>query len=97
METEQPCETTTNLADDERGASFLAFCHVASQVSATTKRLEKAALLGAYFAPLNDDDLRIAARFFAGSVFPLSDQRTLNVGQSALMKALLEVSGTDET
>ena len=97
MKTEQPTETTASLAEAEINASFVAFCHVAAQVSATPKRLEKAALLGAYFAPLSDDDLRIAARFFAGSVFPLSDQRTLNVGQSALMNALLEVSQVDET
>ncbi|HVF85883.1 MAG TPA: hypothetical protein VM821_07855, partial [Abditibacteriaceae bacterium] len=97
MKNEQAGETIANPSTDALGASFPAFCQVAAQVSATTKRLEKAALLGAYFAPLNDDDLRVAARFFAGSVFPLSDQRTLNVGQSALMKALLEVSQTDET
>lgn len=81
----------------DNNAYFSIFCQIASQVSATTKRLEKAALLGDYFALLDDDDLRIAARFFAGSVFPLRDQRTLNVGGAALTKALLEVSQADET
>ena len=35
-------------------------------VAATTKKLEKAALLGAYFHTLSDERLLRAARYFAG-------------------------------
>jgi len=77
--------------------TFLLFAETAEQVGATTKRLEKAALLGRYFAALSDDDLCHAARYFAGYTFPLRDQRTTNVGGAALLAAMVAVSGTDET
>ena len=77
--------------------SFLQFAATAEQVGATSKRLEKAAILGAYFTALSDDDLRHAARYFAGYTFPLRDQRTTNVGGAALLAAIIAVSGADET
>ena len=78
-------------------SAFLHFAETAEAVGATSKRLEKAAILGAYFAALPDDDLRHAARYFAGYTFPLRDQRTTNVGGAALLAAILAVSGADET
>jgi DNA ligase 1 len=66
---------------------------VAEQVGATTKRLAKAALLGAYFSSLGDEDLTLAARYFAGHTFPLRDQRTTNVGGAALLAAIESVTG----
>lgn len=78
-------------------ASFLSFCEVAEIVGGTSKRLEKAAYLGAYFQTLSDDDLITAARYFAGHIFPLHDARTVNVGGAALIAALVAASGADET
>lgn len=75
---------------------FQRFSETAEQVGATTKRLEKAAILGEYFASLMDADLMLAARYFAGHPFPLHDQRTTNVGGSALVTALLTATGADE-
>ena len=77
--------------------SFLQFAETAERVGATSKRLEKAAILGVYLAALSDDDLRHAARYFAGYTFPLRDQRTTNVGGAALLAAIFAVSGADET
>ncbi len=78
-------------------SAFLHFAETAESVGATTKRLEKAAILGLYFAALPDDDLRHAARYFAGYTFPLRDQRTTNVGGAALLAAIIAVTGADET
>ncbi len=78
-------------------SAFPLFAETAEQVGATAKRLEKAALLGRYFAALPDDDLRHAARYFAGYTFPLRDQRTTNVGGAALLTAIIAVSGAEET
>ncbi len=64
------------------------FAEVAEAVGATTKKLEKAALLAAYFPTLSDDDLARAARFLAARAFPLHDQRTLNVGSAQLRDTL---------
>jgi DNA ligase-1 len=69
------------------------FAETAERVAATTKKLEKAALLGAYMRGLDDDDLVRAARYFAGQQFALSDARTTNVGSSVLRDALSEATG----
>ena len=87
-------EITPDIA--ARPAHLLqAFAEVAERVAATTKKLEKSAILGAYFARLEDDDLSRAARYFAGQIFALNDQRTTNVGSSVLRSALSEVTGLD--
>ena len=65
------------------------FARTAEAVAATTKKLEKAALIGEYFAHLSDEDLARAARYFAGHQFAQSDARTTNVGGSILGAALV--------
>jgi DNA ligase-1 len=70
------------------------FAETAEAVSATTKKLEKAALLGEYLQHLSDDDLARAARYFAGQQFALSDARTTNVGGSILSEALCAATGS---
>ncbi len=69
------------------------FARVAETLAATTKKLEKAALLGAYFDVLSDDDLGLAARYFAGQQFAQHDARTTNVGTGMLRDAIAEVTG----
>lgn len=76
-------------------SAFQRFAIVAERIAATPKRLTKAATLGSYFAALSDDDLRLAARYFAGSPFPQFDQRVLQVGGTALMTTLLAVSNAE--
>jgi DNA ligase-1 len=73
------------------------FAETAEQIGATTKRLEKAAILAAYFDPLADRDLAIAARYFSGYSFPLRDQRTTNIGGAALTAAILAATHCDDT
>ena len=73
--------------------SLESFAKTAERVAATTKKLEKAALLGEYFQQLTDDDLARAARYFAGQQFALSDARTTNVGGSILSEALCKATG----
>lgn len=75
--------------------AFQNFVTVAEQIGATPKRLEKAAILGQYLTSLSDEDLCRAARYFAGYTFSLRDQRTTNVGGSALMAALISATGAD--
>ncbi|HEX8475272.1 MAG TPA: ATP-dependent DNA ligase [Pyrinomonadaceae bacterium] len=94
--------TTINLAVEsnnsdalpsEANGTLARFALTAERVAATTKKLEKAALLGAYFHGLNDADLARAARYFAGHQFALNDARTTNVGGGVLRDALSEVTG----
>src|ERR1044072_2781216 len=66
------------------------FAECAEAVAATTKKLEKAAILGSYLETLSDPDLTRAARYFAGHQFALADARTTNVGGSIIGAALSE-------
>ena len=69
------------------------FADSAEAIAATSKKLEKAGILGNYFRTLNDADLTRAARYFAGHQFALSDSRTTNVGGSIISTALSEATG----
>jgi DNA ligase-1 len=69
------------------------FAECAEAVAATTKKLEKAAILGSYLETLSDPDLTRAARYFAGHQFASSDARTTNVGGSIISAALSEATG----
>jgi DNA ligase-1 len=80
----------------ERTDSFARWVAAADRVRATTKRLEKLAVLEAYLPTLDDASLAIAARFFSGIVFPRHDQRTTKVGGSILWSALAELTGASE-
>jgi len=77
----------------ERSAPFTGWVSTADAVRATTKKTTKLQVLSAYFAELAEDDLRIAARLFAGGPFPRADQRVLAVGWSALTDAIVERAG----
>jgi len=81
-----------NAADNEI-ALLQSFAEVAEQVAATTKKLQKAALVGTYLQPLVDADLARAARYFAGHQFAQNDARTTNVGGSIISTALSEATG----
>jgi DNA ligase-1 len=86
------------MSDDASWAadSFVRWVDAADRIRATTKRLEKLAVLEAYLPTLHDDALPIAARFFSGIVFPRHDQRTTNVGGSILWSALAELTSASE-
>src|SRR5205807_104008 len=73
--------------------SLESFARRAEAVAATTKKLEKAALLEDYFRQLDDEDLARAARYFAGQQFASSDARTTNVGGSILSEAMTSDTG----
>jgi DNA ligase-1 len=82
---------TENFAD--AAGMLQAFAECAEAVAATTKKLEKAAILGDYLKTLSDPDLMRAARYFAGQQFALNDARTTNVGGSIISAALSEATG----
>jgi DNA ligase-1 len=75
--------------------SFAAWAATAEAIGATTKRLEKGAVLARYLAGLDAASLAVAARFFGGTVFPHHDARTTQVGPSLLTGALVAVAGAD--
>src|SRR5262252_1852618 len=72
------------------------FSQTADAIAGTTSKLKKIGFLADYFRILNEGDLRAAAVFFTGRPFALTDARTLNVGWSALMNAVQQVSGASD-
>lgn len=78
---------------EQPSAGLQQFGEVAEAIAATTKKLEKAALLGDYLRGLNDVDLARAARYLAGHQFALSDSRTTNVGGRIIGEALSAATG----
>jgi len=69
------------------------FAEIADAIASTTKKLEKASILGSYLKMLSDADLTRASRYFAGHQFAQSDSRTTNVGGSIISAALSEATG----
>ena len=72
------------------------FAQTAEAIAGTTSKLKKIGFLAEYFRTLNEDDLRAAAVFFTGKPFALTDARTLNVGWSALVEAVQDLSGASD-
>ncbi len=75
------------------GCELRQLSELLEKLSGTTSKLQKLDLLAAYLRALSDDDLQVAATYLTGSPFPAADGRTLNVGWSAIIDALLTVSG----
>jgi len=69
------------------------FAEIADALASTTKKLEKASILGSYLKTLSDADLARASRYFAGQQFAQSDSRTTNVGGRIISAALSEATG----
>ena len=76
-------------------APLQAFAELCEQLAATTKKLEKRALLAAYLAELQVDDAARAALYLAGTPFAETDGRKLQVGGSTLAKAVAQLAGAD--
>ncbi len=78
-------------------SALIEFAQTAESIAATSKRTVKASLLGDYFNRLGSEDLVIAARFFAGYIFPLRDQRTINIGGAALQTAITTIANIEKS
>src|SRR5262245_46614542 len=72
------------------------FSETAEAIAGTTSKLKKIDFLAEYLRTLNEDDLRAACVFFTGRPFALTDARTLNVGWSALMNAVQQISSASD-
>src|SRR5436309_2301757 len=76
---------TPTTADE---TSFARLAELTRQLEATTKRLEKRALLAAFLRSLRRDEVAPAVYLIVGRIFAESDARALNVGWATLQKAL---------
>jgi DNA ligase-1 len=66
---------------------------LAERVAATTRTSEKTTLLADYLRSLSPEELPIAAVFLMGRPFPEADQRATGLGWSAIMAAIVALTG----
>jgi DNA ligase-1 len=71
---------------------FLQFAELCEALAATTKKLEKRALIANTLRSLNLRDAALTALYLSGSPFAETDRRNLNAGGSLLSKALAEIT-----
>ncbi len=77
-------------------ASFAHFATLCDALTATTKKLEKRALIADWLKTLTVDDAARSALYLAGQAFAETDPRVLNLGGAILSKALAQLSGANQ-
>ena len=80
-------------------ATLIDFARVNDSAAATTKKLQKQAVLAEYFRALDEQDLRRAVRFCGGRAFASTDERVLNVGgtlvSDVVLSSVLHISASE--
>ena len=76
-------------------ATLVEFAQVNDAAAATTKKLQKYAILAQYFRRLSDDNLRLAVRFAAGRTFAATDERVTAVGGAIVSDVILRLLRID--
>ena len=76
---------------------MLHFSQIAEQIAATTKTLQKTALLADYFQSVSVEEAATAAVFFSGRPFPASEETTLQVGGRLLWQIVEQLSGRSDS
>ncbi len=66
------------------------------QIAATTKKLEKRALVAGYLISCARDEAAVSAVFLSGGPFPVWEETTLQVGGRLLWRVIEELSGKNE-
>lgn len=67
------------------------------RIAATTKKLEKIAVVAGFLKSVSTDQASAAAVFFSGRPFPVWEEATLQVGGTSLWRLVQELSGKSET
>jgi DNA ligase-1 len=68
----------------------------AQAIAATSKKLQKLAILAEYFQARSPEESAASALFLSGRVFPAWSEATLQVGGRLLWDAVAQLSGADE-
>ena len=91
--TDDEAAASGTFPDDD--APFGAYAEALAAIAELPGRLDKADRLGALLARLGDADLARAARWTTGRVFPLADERTVEIGYRRIADALESVTSHD--
>jgi DNA ligase-1 len=71
----------------------LTFSQTADRIAATTKKLEKTAILADYFNSRGVEEAAVAAIFFTGRPFAMWEETTLQMGGRSLWRVVEDLSG----
>ncbi|MFZ0758896.1 MAG: ATP-dependent DNA ligase [Candidatus Sulfotelmatobacter sp.] len=69
---------------------------VCEAIAATTRKLQKTAIVADYLKSRTTDEAAVSAVFLSGRVFPAWEETTMQVGGSLLWRVVEELSGKDE-
>src|SRR5581483_729696 len=72
---------------------MLQFAQAAERIAATTKKLEKTAIVAEYLKSRDPENAAISAVFLSGRPFPVWEETTLQVGGTLLWRLVEELSG----
>jgi DNA ligase-1 len=73
------------------------FAETAEAIAATTKKLQKTALVSEYLKSRTTDEAAAAATFLSGRPFPAWEETTLQFGGTLLWRVIAELSGKPES
>ena len=66
-------------------------------IAATTKKLQKTALVAEFLKSVGPDEAAVSAVFLSGRAFPMREETTLQVGGRLLWRVVAELAGKDES
>src|SRR5258708_9107892 len=75
---------------------MIRFAEAGERIAATTKKLEKTAIVAEYLKARTPEEAAISAVFFSGRPFPVWEETTLQVGGRVLWRIFAELSGASE-
>src|ERR1039458_1894918 len=75
---------------------MLRFAQTCEAIAATTKKLQKTAIVADHLKSRTTDEAAVSATFLSGRAFAASEETTLQVGGSLLWRVVAEISGKDE-
>jgi DNA ligase-1 len=75
---------------------MIKFAEAGERIAATTKKLEKIAIVADYLKAQTPEEAAISAIFFSGRPFPVWEESTLQVGGRVLWRIVAELSGNNE-
>lgn len=74
--------------------SWLSFSELCESLAATRSKLAKRAAIAAYLRPVDAASAGLSAQYLTGRVFPETEERTMNVGSSLIVRALEAITQT---
>ena len=88
-----PSDTSGQEADPRNAGLFSRFARLCEEIDSTQRKVEKSRLISDYLSELHSSELVIATRCLSGYIFPLREQRTLNVSSLIILNCFAACAG----